>query len=397
MSVLNPPAYLQAGTYPARYDRLLAASLLAPLQGTGALAIRSGVKPTPSGTGLQVTQRASPAMFVSIAAGTAYLQSQSSVGGAYILHNDASVDVAISAAHATLARKDIVVARIYDAEVSGALNQGTLEVVTGTPAGSPVAPATPAGAMLLATVQVAAAASSIVNANITDNRPFTVALGGTIPAPAASLPANPYTGMSCYDTTNLLPKWWNGTAWKGWQDEGYQTAAQVSSYVTGLSYITAAYLSSNGYKPETYVIKPSQTSRASNTTPSNDPHLTLAVAANAIYWVECYVIYEGTTTGDILLGWSTPAGTVSFDWISDLLDTAATTGVGAVSRSAQTTSSTPGGGGRGTGSPLIAPVRGLLQTGANSGNLTLQWSQNNSDAVATKVNANSLLLIRRLA
>jgi hypothetical protein len=45
-----------------------------------------------------------------------------------------------------------------------------VNVVAGTPAGSPSAPATPANSISLATIAVAAGATTIVTANITDTR-----------------------------------------------------------------------------------------------------------------------------------------------------------------------------------------------------------------------------------
>ncbi|MFF4777513.1 hypothetical protein ACFY05_32120 [Microtetraspora fusca] len=229
MAPLNPPSWLQAGTYPARLDRLAAAATLPPLHGVGPLAVRSGVRPSPGNTALQVTQRATPGMVVTVSAGVAFVQAASATGGVYTVSNDAPYDVTITGAHATLGRRDLIIARVYDSEASGSANQWTLEVVTGTPASSPVAPAVPPAAIPLAMVTVNAAASSITNANITDQRAFVAALGGAIPAPASALPANPHPGMAAYDLTNLLPLWHNGTGWVGWRNEGYQTAAGVAS------------------------------------------------------------------------------------------------------------------------------------------------------------------------
>jgi hypothetical protein len=59
---------------------------------------------------------------------------------------------------------------VRDAFYSGANNDVIFNVVAGTPAGSPVAPATPANSIALATVAVAANASTIVTADITDVR-----------------------------------------------------------------------------------------------------------------------------------------------------------------------------------------------------------------------------------
>lgn len=247
MAPINPPTFLQAGTYSARLDRLSQAGMMHADPATGALAVRGGVRPTPSNTGLQVTQRASPGMFVSVAAGTGYVPAQSAVGGCYVVHNDASFDVAIATAHATLARRDLIVARVNDAEYSGVNNTFTLEAVTGTPAGSPVLPATPAGAIPLAQVQVNAAATQILNASITDLRPYTTALGGTIPAPTTARPPNPYKGMSIYDTTLNRPYWYDGSSWRSYSDEAYLTTSDLASYLSANGYVNQAYLTSNNY------------------------------------------------------------------------------------------------------------------------------------------------------
>lgn len=239
MAPLNPPQYLQTGSYTARSDRLMTAAMVTP-SGIGSLDVRSGVKPGQATGSLAVAQQVTPAMSVTVAAGSAWIQSQSASGGCYAVVNDAAYTVAITTAHATLGRRDLIVARVYDAEITGALNQWTLEIVTGTPAGSPVAPAVPAGAMKLATVLVGAAVTSISNANITDSRVFTTPVGGTVPAPASSLPTNPYVGQPTYDTTNLRPLWHNGTAWQYWMDDpGIQSIqTQANSLQTQIDYLT---------------------------------------------------------------------------------------------------------------------------------------------------------------
>lgn len=247
MAPINPPTFLQGGTYSARLDRLAKAGMMHADPATGALAVRGGVRPTPSNTGLQVTQRASPGMAVTVAAGTGYVPAQSAVGGCYVVHNDAAYDVTISAAHATLARRDLIVAQVRDAEYAGVNDDFLLTVVTGTPSGSPVLPATPAGAIALAQVQVNAAATQILNANITDLRAFTTALGGTLPVPTASRPGSPYEGMPIYDTTLNKPYWWNGSSWHSYSDEDYLTTSDLASYLSANGYITSSYLTSNNY------------------------------------------------------------------------------------------------------------------------------------------------------
>lgn len=217
MTTVTPPANLQAASYPARIDRLDTAGLLATAYSTGPLAGRAGVKPGPSGTtsGLVVTQRATPDRYVSVGAGTCYIQATSATGGTYMCHNDGTVDVQTDASHATLARIDLVVARVYDAiDDTGSQNTWAIEVVTGTPAGSPVAPTVPSQSHVLAQIAVAAASTTVVTANITDKRYRVVALGGVLPcASATDVPANPYPGMTIFREDLAQEQVWNGTVW----------------------------------------------------------------------------------------------------------------------------------------------------------------------------------------
>jgi hypothetical protein len=59
---------------------------------------------------------------------------------------------------------------VNDSFYTGSSNNVVLQVVAGTPAGSPVAPSLPANSISLATVAVAAGALSINSGNITDTR-----------------------------------------------------------------------------------------------------------------------------------------------------------------------------------------------------------------------------------
>lgn len=224
-------SWIQASSHPADTDRLVLEALLnpsgAPVSGAGL-----GVG-TPAGD-LLVTQNGSPNMSVNVAAGHAWIDgTESPTQGAYHVYNDAVKNLAISAAHATLARKDLIVARVQDAQYSGATNAWTLAVVTGTPAGSPAEPAVPANAIVLALVDVAAAASSITNANITDRRRRACGLSGIAVCTSATRPAAPYTGQVIYETDTDHPAVWDGTAWKqlGLKADGpavrcYRTALQ---------------------------------------------------------------------------------------------------------------------------------------------------------------------------
>lgn len=104
-------------------------------------------------SGLDVSERgAGVNMSVDVATGSAIINNTT--------YTESSVvNLAISAAHATHARKDIV---IYDSATSNPL------VVTGTPATPPIPPDITSGDILLAIVNVAANETTITNSEITD-------------------------------------------------------------------------------------------------------------------------------------------------------------------------------------------------------------------------------------
>ncbi len=159
MTLRSPASWMQGGSHPAENDRLTLRGLVGT-QGVGV------------GTAeLQVTQSVSPAMSVLVAAGWGWVLGTTSASqGMYNTYNDAGVTLAVTTAHATLARIDLVCLTIRDAAYAGAFTDCILQVVAGTPSGSPVAPALPTSSLSLATIAVGAAVSSIVNANITDTR-----------------------------------------------------------------------------------------------------------------------------------------------------------------------------------------------------------------------------------
>jgi transposase len=164
MTVVNPPAWLQFRTdHPASLYRRMLKALL------GGNTMNSGVVQSGDFT---VTAQSTPNMSVRSASGFAFIESSESTthGGAYYVHNDASVTLTVAASHATLTRYDLVVLRVKDQEYSGTVNEAALEVVQGTAASSPSEPAVPANAIVLARITVAAGATTITNANIADRR-----------------------------------------------------------------------------------------------------------------------------------------------------------------------------------------------------------------------------------
>jgi hypothetical protein len=158
MAIRTPPSWLQNGSHPAENDRL----------GTQALWATTGIINSAS---LAVTQNSPTGLSVLVASGWAAIvgTTQSNMG-TYTTYNDATTILSITTANPTNPRIDLVCATVRDAYYTGAYNDVILQVVAGTPAGSPVAPALPANSISLATVAVGAGATAITNANITDTR-----------------------------------------------------------------------------------------------------------------------------------------------------------------------------------------------------------------------------------
>lgn len=158
MTLRTPPSWLQNGSHPAENDRLT----------TQALWATTGIIKSDS---LAVTQNTPAGLTVLVSSGWAAIVGTTQANmGTYVGFNDATVTLSISTANPTNPRIDLVCMTVQDAYYTGSLNNVILQVVAGTPAGSPVAPSLPANSISLATVAVGAGATAITNANITDTR-----------------------------------------------------------------------------------------------------------------------------------------------------------------------------------------------------------------------------------
>ena len=158
MTLRTPPSWLQNGSHPAENDRLT----------TQALWATTGIIKSDS---LAVTQNSPVGLSVRVASGwAAVVETIQANMVTYVGYNDATATLSINAADPTNPRIDLVCLTVNDSYYTGALDNAILQVVAGTPAGSPVAPTLPANSISLATVAVGAGATSITNANITDTR-----------------------------------------------------------------------------------------------------------------------------------------------------------------------------------------------------------------------------------
>ncbi len=171
MALRTPPSWLQNGSHPAENDRLTTRAIY---NSTGII----------GATSLAVTAQAVPNMTVNVASGWCAIVGTPSNSGTYVAYNDGTTVLTITTADPSLPRVDRIVVTVNDSFYSGATNNVTFQVLAGTPAASPSAPATPNNSISLATIAVAALATSVVAGNITDTRSLTT----------TNLPVLPITG-----------------------------------------------------------------------------------------------------------------------------------------------------------------------------------------------------------
>lgn len=174
-----------------------------------------------TGTEFQLSALGSPNQTVNVAAGSGVVTRTGQ--GPYELYCTATQNVPLDAAHATLARIDVVYARAVDTVFSEGATTLQFGVVTGTPSGSPVVPALPAGAYLklgeIAVPSLATRPSNQVQAgDITDRRRAAGHFDGvrTLLAGDAIADAGFHVG-EMRDSTQLSGgvgiERWNGSGW----------------------------------------------------------------------------------------------------------------------------------------------------------------------------------------
>ncbi|MFE0651064.1 hypothetical protein ACFVZH_20985 [Streptomyces sp. NPDC059534] len=196
-----------------------------------AMGSRPGVRP--GDTGL-TTSLAGSTINVSAGVATLYRSGQ----GVYRAAMPASTSPgSVAAAHATLARIDLVYLRVWDTDVDASgLRKAEAVYLAGTAAASPVAP-TPAGTQIyipLATISVPASGGGSPSVS-TAVRPVTVAPGGILPDTA--LASGYYTGQYRDNSSTGALERWDGTAWRPWSSatrgiapSGYTTGTYTGQY-----------------------------------------------------------------------------------------------------------------------------------------------------------------------
>ncbi len=166
----------------------------------------------PSGGALAVT----PGSGLTVNVASGYCVIPSSSGNSYGAYQcsalAATSGLTIATADSANPRTDLVCATVVDDGTSA--SYWALQVVTGTPAASPAAPATPANSIPLAQVSVPANATSVASNAVTDARTYIVLAGGITPVRnlAAAMTGQPgYPGAYIHDMTSDRLVLWNGS------------------------------------------------------------------------------------------------------------------------------------------------------------------------------------------
>lgn len=164
------PLWLQNIDYPARIDRTVYDAMWTEgVIGAGDFA---------------VTQSSPAAMSVRVAVGIAVVTGDDqAVQGKYLVRNDATVTgVTIGVAPGSGQRNDLVVLKVRDQNAGvGSDNDALIQVIAGTASLSPVDPAVPDTALVLARVRVPAGTASISNTLIDDLRVVSAANFNAVP------------------------------------------------------------------------------------------------------------------------------------------------------------------------------------------------------------------------
>lgn len=245
MTILNPPGFLQGGTYQARHDRIhLITSLFQPsLTDVFNHASRDGVLPgwdpaysNPSGWDTLVSPF------------TCIVQNDFGTNqGDYMVANLANVTVTHAASSPTLNRYDIIGVRVRDAFYEGgALNQADVAIVQGTgSAGTPADPALPSSFFPLGRAVINAGSTSII---YQDLRRRTSVRGGIVPIFGGQFAdAGRYAGETQYYDQLGTYRVWNGSAWRPYGPaEGRQSTVQLVTSGSAAANITQIQLGDPG-------------------------------------------------------------------------------------------------------------------------------------------------------
>jgi hypothetical protein len=146
-----------------------------------------------------------------------------------------------------------------------------------------------------------------------------------------------------------------------------------------------------------YIRKPTDQIVTNSTVLVNDTAFVTAVPAAGVFAWEHFVFYDSSTTEDISIAYTWPAG-VSGRWGGVMLDVAAGSSVGSVKLNTQNTSGVATSyGGAGVGTIILGRLFGDITMGGTAGNLQFQFAQASAAATNTTVRARSWWRVWRVS
>ncbi|MEV1049673.1 hypothetical protein [Streptomyces sp. NPDC049887] len=143
-------------------------------------------------------------------------------------------------------------------------------------------------------------------------------------------------------------------------------------------------------------LKGSSTSRASTTTVTADPELSVDVEANAEYVLDAYIRYSGSTAADITIQFTGPSGS-SGSYGGYMLDIGETVEAGAKRSIRTPINSARDVGCISTSTAMVMLIKGRLIVGGTAGAFSFDWAQRVSNGTATVVESDSWFSVRRVA
>lgn len=181
-----------------------------------------------------------------------------------------------------------------------------------------------------------------------------------------------------------------------------QAAADSSTKVATTAFVAATAGAVGGFPK---IVRRSSDAAGRNsgntgTTLTADDTLLWAVGASDVWFLEAFLIFSAANTAmDLKVGWTVPAsGTMSWGALGSLASTVA--GFGATGTASTPLALKAAGGSLTGGTDAITmgySVGGVYVGGGTSGNVTLTWAQNTSDAASLALLTNSILRLQRLA
>ncbi len=223
-----------------------------------------------------------------------------SASGVWLASLPVATTITLDARHVTNPRVDLVVIRQLDVDVvpTHGVKRAQVEVLTGTPDPSPVAPAVPSMAVEIGRVQVYPAGGATALADRTFV-PFATALGGTyIATTFARLPVG-------------VPKWSTGRP----LDSGIEYVYDGTSWTTasgGLKQATGSVtLSAGGAQPSTKIVSLPPGLFSSPPRVFLQPETNAVTATNHNFWV------DGRTSSQFVANMTrTSTTTITYSWFA---------------------------------------------------------------------------------